>query len=277
MTELQQLRRMAIYLAERSDDPRYCNPMWVPTVDCLLHQTDECDKQIRESDARIFKSRKDITWEVLSNVAAQNKEHTPCYNCKELIGTPWLKWRQGCQPLEWTQAYKYLRSFNKQHPAKFKLSTHGNETLTVTQMKKILRDLEKTEGFKPKVILLDYADLLAPCPDIHRLDFRQQQNKIWQRLRNMSQEFECLLVTVTQIKAGGYNKKLLSIDDFSEDKRKFAHVTAMYGLNQTPDEKRIGIMRINELVVREADFDSHHPVTVLQRLQMGRPVLGSYR
>jgi hypothetical protein len=81
---------------------------------------------------------------------------------------------------------------------------------------------------------------------------------------------------VTQIKALGYSKELLSMNDFSEDKRKFAHVTAMYGLNQTSEEKQIGIMRINELVVREADFNPLRPITILQRLQIGRPYLGAY-
>ena len=50
----------------------------------------------------------------------------------------------------------------------------------------------------------------------------------------------------------------------------------MYGLNQSADEKQIGIMRINELLVRDSDFNSNRPIKVLQRLQIGRPFLGSY-
>ena len=92
-------------------------------------------------------------------------------------------------------------------------------------------------------------------------------------MRSLSEERHCLVLTVTQIKASGYEKDLLSMNDFSEDKRKFAQVTAMYGLNQTPKQKRFGILRINELVVREGDFDSFYPVTILQRLQMGKPLL----
>ena len=66
--------------------------------------------------------------------------------------------------------------------------------------------------------------------------------------------------------------------NFSEDKRKYAHVTAMYGLNQDPQdrEKKIGLMRINEIVVREGDFSNTKEVTVIQNLARGRPFLGSY-
>jgi len=277
MTELQQLRRMAIYLAEKSDQERYCNGMWVPQVDCLLHQTDDCEDKNREDPDKVFKDRKEITWENLSIKAQKNPEHRPCHNCDRLVGSPWLKWRAGVQPLTGKEAYRTLKRFGKQYPNTMRMSTHANETLTVQQIKQILQQWKQRDGWVPRIVLVDYADILAPDPDLSRLDFRHQQNRIWQRLRNLSQEWNCLVVTVTQIKADGYDKKLLSLADFSEDKRKFAHVTAMYGINQNPEEKRIGLIRLNELVIRESDFDSHRPVTILQRLQMGKPFLGSWR
>lgn len=277
MTEAQQLRRMAIYLAERSDQDRYCNGMWIPQVDCLLHQTDECNDRNREEPDKLFKDPKEITWENLVIKAQKEPEHKPCHNCPQLVGSPWLKWRPGVQPLTGKEAFRCLRRFGRQYPDRLRLSTHPNETLTVSHIKQILNNWKQRTGFIPQVVLVDYADILAPDPDLSRLDFRHQQSRIWQRLRNLSQEYNCLVATVTQIKADGYDKKLLSLADFSEDKRKFAHVTAMYGINQTPEEKRIGLIRLNELVVRESDFDMTRPVTILQRLQMGRPFLGSWR
>jgi len=278
MTEAQQLRRISIYLAKRSDEVRYCKGMWIPTIDCLLHQTDECEIENREEIIdRIFKPKEEITYDNLVQAAMHFKDHKTCRNCDRLVGTPWLEWRPETQPLTWQQAYKVLRLFGKKFGSRFHLSTYPNEMLNIAEIKSLLSAWERRDGFVPDVIIIDYADILAPDPDFSRVDFRQQQGKIWQRLRSLSEEKHCLVITATQIKAAGYKKDLLSMADFSEDKRKFAHVTAMYGLNQTPEEKRIGVMRINELVVREADFDSLRPVTVLQRLQIGRPVLGSYR
>jgi hypothetical protein len=275
MTESQQLRRIAIYLTERSNEERYCRGQWIPEPDCLLHQLDTCDKNCREGNARLFKNEKEINFESLSTIARANPEHIPCYNCtNDRKGASWLKWREGKQPLTWTQAYRALRTFGKKQSSKFRISTHANGTLSVQGIKGVLSQWQKQDGFIPDVVIIDYADLLVS--DVSRLDFRHQQNNIWQQLRNLSQERNALVLTVTQIAARGYGKDLLSMDDFSEDKRKMAHVTACYGLNQTPDEKRIGIMRINPIVIRESDFDTHKPVTILQRLQIGRPFLGSW-
>ncbi|KKM05327.1 hypothetical protein LCGC14_1755320, partial [marine sediment metagenome] len=109
-----------------------------------------------------------------------------------------------------------------------------------------------------------------------RMEFRHQENQKWQRLRNLSQERHSLLLTATQAKATAYMKDLLDLSDYSEDKRKYSHVTAMYGLNQTPEEKRIGMMRINPLLVRDSDYATDRPVTILQRLQIGRPIMKSF-
>lgn len=280
MTEEQQLRRIAVYLAKRSDEERYCEGMYIPVKDCIWNLTGECELDVREDDDTIFGSEdelKELSLDILVDAFKSNPDHKTCRNCKRFRGAPWLSWWKGTQPLSWKDAYRQLRALKSKTKGRFFLSTHPNETLNLQLVKNLLGRWEKERGFKPDVIIIDYADILAPDLDTARLDFRQQQNKIWQRLRKLSQERDCLVLTATQIKAEGYKKTLLSMAEFSEDKRKFAHVTAMYGLNQTPEEKRIGIMRINELVVRDSDFEPNRPVTVLQRLQIGRPILETYR
>jgi len=134
---------------------------------------------------------------------------------------------------------------------------------------------ERQDGFVPDMIVVDYADLMTVQ---HRMYERHKQNQVWMSLRRISQERHCLLITATQADAASYERGLLRLSNFSEDKRKYAHVTAMYGLNQDPKgrEKQLGIMRINEMVVREDDFSNARQVTVLQNLHRGRPFLGSY-
>ena len=134
---------------------------------------------------------------------------------------------------------------------------------------------EREDGFVPDIIAIDYADLLVPEV---RTEFRHQVDNIWKGLRNLTQERHCLGITVTQADARAYDQNKLKVSNFSEDKRKNAHVTAMYGINQdTKDrEKKLGIMRFNELVVREGDFSSSNEVYVIQNLRRGRPFLGSF-
>lgn len=280
MSEDQLLKRLCIYLAKRSDNEKYCEGMFIPVLDCVFNQLDTCKKSERECMYGVFESHLDlkkITYEEVTKAFRENPEYKPCRNCKEWRGAVWFKWRDEVPVLTEKVAIQRITKFNRLYKQRLRLCAYPNETLTLLEIKSLLDKWERQDGFVPDIIIIDYADILASDPDCARLDFRNQQNKIWQRLRRLSQEKHCLVITATQAAATSYKRDLLTMTDFSEDKRKFAHVTAMYGLNQNEAEKKIGIMRINEIVVREGDFDRTTEVKVLQRLQMGRPFLGSFK
>ena len=276
MTENQYILRQCIYLTKKSHKEKYCTGVWLPVLDCIHNQTGECDKEERESIESVFEEGEERNYETLIEVSKSNPDYRICRNCKQLQGTPWLIQQPLTQALTWKEAYKAIKKWKKRFKKQFRLSTYANETFSISEMKAVLDTWEHQEEFIPDVIVIDYADLLTSDPDIRGLDFRNRQNIIWQRLRALSQQKHCLVVTATQTSARAYGKKLLGMQDFSEDKRKYAHVTAMYGLNQTDKEKQIGIIRINQIVVREDDFSTSKPVHVLQRLQIGKPVLESY-
>jgi len=278
MTEAQQIRRLGIYLAQRSDEARYCKTLYVPTTDCRLNQIDQCKRRERESSSGITSngSGLPLTFEELVSACERNREHAPCYNCDQMQGVPWLTRRDPVKPLQWKEAHEALKNFGREHSARFKLSSYPNETLTMAEIKSLLTLWERQEGFVPDVVVVDYADILESDLDCKNLLARDQHNKIWQRLRRLSQERHCLVVTATQTDAASYEQIILTRRNFSEDKRKYSHVTAMYGLNQTEEEALIGIMRINEIVVREGHYDRRRCVKLLQRLEMGRPFVGSF-
>lgn len=276
MSQNQQLRRLYVWLARRSDMARYCNEMYIPVMDCKRNQNGECRRHGSRQTVLDVDTEK-LTYKSLSTAYETFPDHEPCrQRCEQCKGAVWFRRHFATLPLDWKEAYRHVVEFRRHNQKKFKLCTYANETLTVVEIKSLLDTWERTEGFVPDIIVIDYADILAVDPDCSRLDFRNQQNKIWQRLRSLSQQRHCLVVTATQAAASSYDKDTIRLRDFSEDKRKYAHVTAMYGLNQTDEEKKIGIMRINELVVREGDFDRTNQVKVLQRLQIGRPFLGSF-
>ncbi|RLG17035.1 hypothetical protein DRN75_04200, partial [Nanoarchaeota archaeon] len=276
MSESQYILRQSIYLTKRPHKEKYCSGVWVPVLDCKRNQFDECNKEERESLVGVFERDEEVNYESLQAAYKNNPDYKPCRNCKDIEGTPWLVPCPSVAPLSWKEAYKAAKKWRKRYKKQFRLSTYANETLSVFEIKAVLDVWERSEEFIPDVIIIDYADLLTSDPDTRGLDFRNRQNVIWQRLRALSQQRHCLVVTATQAAASSYGKRLISMSDFSEDKRKYAHVTAMYGLNQTDEEKRLGVMRINQIVVREDDFSTSKPVHVLQRLQIGRPVLESY-
>jgi hypothetical protein len=216
---------------------------------------------------------------MLVDLHRQHSDYKTCHNCgnEPNVGAVWLKYQEATEPLNYRQAWSHIQRWRKRHKRTFKLCTYPNETLTFQEINTLLDSWEKQEGFVPDVIIIDYLDIMAPDADSKGIDHRNQENKKWQRGRRLSQQKHCLVLTATQSDADSYTRDLLTMKNFSEDKRKYAHVTAMYGLNQNDVEKRLGIMRINEIVVREGDFDSTNSVRVLQRLQTGRPFLGSLK
>lgn len=286
MTEKQQLKRMAIHLSKKSDLEKYAGKQWEPVRDCVLNQLDICTKSVRECDFGIFynKTENQVKYETefedLKKAYEDFPEYKPCWNCNEYesdrLGTVWLKKIDVGDPLTYKQAEKHWKHFFQRYKRSFKLATYANGTLTVREILAVLDIWERQDNFLPELIVIDYADLLVP--DIKQ-EFRHQQNEIWRGLRAISQmKNQPLVVTATQADADSYTKNKLSMKNFSEDKRKFAHVTAMYGLNQDPGgrEKKLKLMRINEIVVREDGFDMNNQVFVLQNLSRGIPVLGSY-
>jgi replicative DNA helicase len=286
MTELQQLKRICIYLAKKSNLKKYCQKHWQPVCDCIWNQLNTCDKPERECDFGIFPGKtkeylqKEITIQELINIYPDNEDYTPCHSCENFNqnswGAVWITSIEEIEPLNSEEAKRIISNFFIKNKRKFKLSTHPNDTLSVKQIRSILAIWEKEDNFIPELILIDYADLLTTDGN---LEERHKVNKIWKDLRRLSQEKNQPLVIVpTQADAKSYEQSRLKIGNFSEDKRKNAHVTAMYGLNQDPKdrEKGLKIMRINEIVIREGEFSSLNEVTILQNLQRGRPFLGSY-
>lgn len=122
-------------------------------------------------------------------------------------------------------------------------------TVTVPSIRARLLEWEQESGFHPDVIVIDYADVLAPITT--RFEKRDQIGETWEALRGLSQEQHCLLVTATQAASSGYGKYLQTQQDFSENKMKNAHVTGMVGINQWGNEKSVDVVRLNWIDRRE--------------------------
>lgn len=130
-------------------------------------------------------------------------------------------------------------------------------------------------GWMPKVVVIDYMDVLANEPGMSHQDFRHQTNAIWAAARRLSQKYHVCLVSATQSDAASYKAWLLTRDNFSEDKRKLAHVTGMCGINQTEDEKRHGIYRLNWVALREGIYYESRYVTTCGSLAVSNPAMKS--
>lgn len=156
----------------------------------------------------------------------------------------------------------------------FKLHCYANNTATVKMLDADIVGL-KRNGWVPDVVVIDYADILAPPPGVH--EHREQINVNWKQLRALAQTHHCLVVTATQSDTDSYGREFLGRDNFSDDKRKNAHVTGMIGINQLDREKEIGVYRLNWVELREAEFHSKRCVHVAGCLDLGNPCMVSVR
>lgn len=284
MTQPQMLRRFGIMLARRSDKQRYCGKILLPVLDCYHNQTGTCehfgriqawDKEKEELPNLILDEAKGTFKEF-----AQVPDWIPCNYCqkdkefKQLYqGTTWMKERPPVTPLTWREAYRNGMKYAGDNP-NFRLSCHKNTSMNIRGIEAILANWKSADGFKADVVLIDYADILAP--EDTREEFRHRQNTTWKAMRALSQEENCLVITATQADAASYSAEILKESNFSEDKRKYSHVTAIMTLNQLPEDKQKKILRIGQMFLREDEFDAGQTVTVLQSLATGQPIMGNF-
>lgn len=273
----QQITRFAISLTGRSNREKYCGQILVPVADCWHNQTDLCGLDKRVCDFGIVEEGDDSDEPELTPFE-EVPNYKPCTAClrsgNNYKGTSWFKIRQPVPTLKWKEAYTLGKRMEWGNLTNIELFTYPMKSISVTNIDSLLYQKFNETGFVPDVIIIDYADILAPQDS--RKQERHQENDKWEALRKLSQVWSACVITATQADADSYTRKTISMKNFTEDKRKFAHVTAMFGLNQTQYEKRFGRFRINNLVVREDYFEASNTVTLLQSLQQGRPLLFSY-
>lgn len=183
------------------------------------------------------------------------------------------------RPLDWRTAWKAFQEVAQYRvrgkEPYLRLACYPNSTLSVKQIDAQLREWEK-ENWVPQVVIVDYADILdeaAAAPKAATM--RERINASWMMQRQLSQTWHSLYVTATQADAEGGSVELLRRSNFSEDKRKLAHVTGMCGINQTEIEKELGVYRLNWIVLREGEFAEGATVATATCLPFANPCVRS--
>lgn len=284
MTAEQQVMRIGVNVTRKPNKEKFIGARYVAVKDCVKNQIGDCNEKNKVLSPPLFpgmtvqQMKMDRpSFETLMELYKDISEYERCIDCsayqRNAWGTVWLKRKKYPKLLTDDEAFeKTLKVLGRER--NFRLDTYANGQLTVTKMENRL-DQWKLEGWEPELILVDYMDLIVA--EI-QAEYRHQQNEIWKRMRGVSQKTNSCLVAPTQADAKAYKMGLLTLDNFSEDKRKYAHATAFIGMNQDPEgiEKELGIMRYNKLLARDDEFNHRKVVHVLQDLRIGRPIIDSY-
>lgn len=170
-----------------------------------------------------------------------------------------LVWKTDGKKKKWTERLtkeKAAEAWEKVKTEKIKMKEDNlmvmarpSSTYKASDVKRDIL-LLANQGWVPDVVVIDYADILAP--EAGSSETRDQINMTWKILNGIRMEFDCLVVTATQADAASYNQEWILPNNFSEDKRKNAHVTGMIGINQFGSEKEYDVQRLNWVERREA-------------------------
>lgn len=172
------------------------------------------------------------------------------------------------------EARKSLLQLTASKEINLRMHVSGGNTVSASQIERKVKHLVEREGWMPDLVVIDYADLLDEEPGMSRQDVRHKINATWMILRRIALDHHCLVLTATQAASSGYkNRWVLGKGDFSEDKRKNAHVTGMLGLNQTPEEKEVGIYRLNWVALRDGKWSEKQVLWTAGQLALCRPVM----
>jgi hypothetical protein len=255
----------------------------IPILDCLHNQLSTCTKKERCCDFGVLhRKRSSGSEEEYDKTPLEAApSYKPCTVCNngghppgEFKGAVWHKMDIVTQ-LNWKQSWEAGKKTAKRAgSADFKLVCLPNSSLSVRGIESQLDMWEQTEAFVPDVVIIDYADNLSPMDP--KRDERHRQTDNWKALRALSQKYFCNVLTATQADAASYDKESLDESNFSESKGKYGQVNVIWTLNQTPEEKKEGVIRFGQMFRREDEYDTKKHCTVMQCLSIGRPYMGSY-
>ncbi|MBU0778312.1 hypothetical protein KKH23_10095 [Patescibacteria group bacterium] len=247
-----------------------------PVFDCERNQDNTCKRPERTCSKGVKDPGDSLP------VFKETKGYKPCTACLlrdkdnpnegDYRQAIWKIWKDQKESIDPKIVLKKAKDFERLYGDNFRCKAYPSFTATFDDVISDLDDLWYTEGFVPDIICIDSIDIMAPQGN-DNLSERGQIDWAWKRAKGLAGERHCLVATVLQSNRASITQKSVQQDNTSEDIRKLAHVDVMFGLNQTPDEKKIGVMRVSIIAHRHEGFQFGREVKVLQSLEIGQPVL----
>lgn len=280
MDNEEQAVRFASRIARLPTKEFDCGTMYVPVLDCQYNREGTCTK--KERTCKLDYSIADIDINTPSDIDLAPPDYVPCRTCctdnpYAFKGCVWYKKVEVTEYLTWRKALATNKEFLKRNNLKedrFRMRSYPNGTVSIADIDKTLEKWATEDGFTPDVIVIDYMDILATDPKLRGT--RHAENEKWKEARALSQKWNCLVVSATQANKAALQLETLTEDNVSEDKRKWGHSTGIITLNQTNNEKELGIMRIGRFMTRHIKSSNHQQVVCLENLSRGMTHLGSY-
>jgi hypothetical protein len=271
----EQAVRFGITLSRRSNLAEHCGEFYTPVLDCRWNQENSCNREVRTSKV----GTAGIEVVEPEDIELAHPDYVACRKCcgeKHYKGAAWYKKLNIETPLTWREALvaneKFLDSRNITADA-LRMRSYPSDTFSVEQAERLLEQWALEDGWTADIVLFDYLDVMAT--DKSLIGTRHGENHKWKRARGLAQKFNALVVTPTQADGNSYDQESLTEKNYSEDKRKYSHVTGFLALNQTAEDAVLMKIRIGRFMTRNMK-KTKAQVTVLQSIQRGLVHVGSF-
>ncbi|CDT54002.1 DnaB-like helicase C-terminal domain protein [Vibrio coralliirubri] len=123
----------------------------------------------------------------------------------------------------------------------FKICEFPSGTLTCKELKRVI-ERYRGEGIKFDVIIVDYADIMAP--DYMTQSEIENSKQIWLGLRAIAQVENCAMLTATQTNRSGFKNTTAKAEDVAEDFNKIRIADLVLSINRTDEERDKGEARL---------------------------------
>lgn len=272
MSESQILRRLYSRAARVPSEARWCGESVEAAADCYENQSAKCDRPERASRCAEPVRLEGGAALDPDLIPADYRPCTRCRHCRPAVLYRQRVLRHHLSPADIHRAAVAVA--RRMGNRRLMGSVHPSGSVSVRGIHDILTAWKTREGYVPDVIVIDYADILAP--ERGSEDTREREDARWSALRRLSQEWHSLVLVATQSNTDSYGRKTLTRKHFSQDKRKLAHCVGMIGLNQTEAEQDSQLIRLNWVLHRETELTPYRQVTAVQDLRRGCPAVGSF-
>lgn len=247
-----------------------------PVFDCLKNQNGTCNKSMRKNPISLLDTD--------GQKPTYNREmkYAICDACRgkqDFFPSTWFTTSK-VEKMKSRKAIKMIGAqtqhfgYNEVSGSNLRTLAYPAFSANLARVKGDINNLIEYQDFVPDVIVIDYADILAP--EDNRIVGRERIDQTWKSLKGMSDELHCMVLTASQSNRGSFDKKNVVQTDAAEDIRKIANSDLFLAINQTPAEKKASITRIAKIAMRDGEFDQYASCIVLQQLSLGQVLLDSY-
>lgn len=143
------------------------------------------------------------------------------------------------------------------------ISKHKPQEVTITKLEQIILDVSIRKGIHIDAVIIDYPDLMKN-PHLSRLTESDAGGKLYEEIRALSQKYNYVCWVLSQLNRGAFSQEIRTAEHIEGSKKKLNAVEIAFTLNQTPEERKEGFLRLHIDKVRYQDGKQFDPIQVFK-------------